>query len=91
MTQIIPRVEVTGITYPESGTRTLHVNCPRCRLTHSHVWPLNQMTIGHRVGPCGMGYHIDIPDWAFTHRTGYAKRNWLDDNAIHDPANNWEE
>jgi hypothetical protein len=96
-------VEVHSVTYFENRTRTFEVECPNCYELHGHSWPLKENVIGLRQGACGELYDVKVPRWANNsrYRFGYAKLaptehalispDVLDDNAIDDPANNWEE
>lgn len=97
---MIPHVRVTGVTVYENHCRTVQISCPYCGLTHTHDWPVGELIIGLRVAPCDptRNYDVDLPEWAYNsrHRKSYAKaaviqRSSVDDGAIDDPANNWEE
>ena len=92
MTRPVPHVLVQAVIRAENGSRYVEIDCPACDDVHSHDWPVGKTIVGYRMSVCGKTpYYIDVPGWAQTHHDlhGYGKRNHLDDNAIHVPANNW--
>ena len=97
-------MNVVSVTYHESGLRTLCVDCEGCGSTHEIVWRNGTADLGPGELPCGFPLSgVEIPAWAYDarHRTGFRKYpqkphhvfagKELDDNAINDPARNWEE
>lgn len=96
---------VRAVTYHENQRRTVEISCPVCQSEHTHAWPLSESQIGYRTAGCNpsVGYVVQIPEWAKhrENRRSYAKyadqtttkagASSLNDNAIDDPANNWEE
>jgi hypothetical protein len=60
--------EVVAVTYHESGSRSVEVECWTCGDVHTVQWLVGTREVATK---CGV---VEIPDWAQGHRTGFGKR-----------------
>ena len=100
-------VNVVSVTYHEAGHRTVAVDCEGCNGTHEIVWPIGTLTLDGELPCGAVLSGLEIPAWCVDpkFRTGFRKypqkphsvfpdeaaSEQRDDNAMHDPARNWEE